>query len=1499
MRRRTGRFWLPAALVLAAIASGCGKDGNSGDTSGKVQVTVSPPATVVSLNSTQQFAASVSGASTVAIAATNGAVRATNVVTITTTAAHSFAVGNTVTVTGVTDTTFSGSFTIVSVPTATTFTYAQTGADATSGGGTVVNISVNWFVNDVAGGNSTVGTISTAGLYTAPAALPPPVTATITSTGVARSSNVVTITTTAAHNLVVNQVVNITGVTDASFNGSFLVATVPSTTTFTYSQSGSNATSGNGTITSFAVTIKAVSVADSTATATAIVDLNSGITVRVTPLQAVVGTTESLQFIATVSGSSNNAVSWAVNDIAGGNSTVGTITASGLFTAPATPPTTSSATIASNGAVRSSTGAVRTSNVVLITTTTAHGFAIGQSVTIAGVADASFNGTFTIASLPSTLSFTYAQTGVNASSNGGTATSGSSTATITTGSIVTITTTAAHGFAAGGSVTIASVSDSSFNGAFTIVTVPSTATFTYAQAGANATSGGGTATGSSNSVTIKATSAADPTRSASVLVTLQTSGDPTLTAISPTIAPQGVVFQEVFLTGTNFLSTSAVRINGTPLPPATISQFGTTLIRVRVPANLLASPGTLVLDVQRQNGTISTPLNLTVVAVRPALVGANPDSALQGGGTFDVNVIGGYFGTSTSPSVTGEFDGNTRGTAVNPTNEGRQVGVTLVGASDLSTAGLFSVGVRNNSNPALFAATNLAVRPSVAPSVLAPAIAVGSQPGSIAINEATGIAVVTNRCSDTISLIDVNTLAMVGAPIPVRTYPTAVAVDELRNLAVVVNNGNNAGCPGPAGTPSLSIVDLAAGAVTATITTNISAAPFSVAVNPLTGMALVVYQNSTHADLLDLTLVPPAIVSTATITTGANPKATVEPRLNWAVVTPGGTGTISIVDLTQRNAVAIASSSRASGSSTITTAASHSFQVNQVVLISGMADASFNGVFTISSVPSSTTFAYVQTGAPNASSSGGTAAATPFLATASIGPNVRGIGINTFTHQAILADPGASGLALFNLFDQAVSNITLGEIGASAAAFNPFTNIAVTTNVSTNEASVIDPETRTRVAKVTVGGGPRAVAIDPSTNIALVVNETDGTVTPIGLGAIRPLHIGAMSMPASRQLAPGVTLSSSVDLTLTIFGKGLLAGSQVRLDGVPLALPSSAFDRQLTVTVPVALLAGPHNYVLDVLNPGGMLSNVLEFKVVQAVDMAGAGGASCTAPAPAAVAIDADRDLALVTNPGCDNVSFIDLASGTITSSVSVQSTPRGVAVSSRLGTAVVTNSGAASASILDLTTSPPSVTASVTVGSEPMGVAIDESTGKAVVANASSNSISIFDASTGGSAQAVAVDARPLAVAIDPDRQFVAVANAASNTLALVNLTSFAISGRVPNISLPTAVAFDPVTQTFIANASLGNNLAIVNPDTLQASAARVGINPTSIAYNFNSSTLVTVNTASKSMSVMDFIQRRIRDVIAISGSPLLSVAIHPRTNLAVVSDADNNRVLLIPLPR
>ena len=68
------------------------------------------------------------------------------------------------------------------------------------------------------------------------------------------------------------------------------------------------------------------------------------------------------------------------------------------------------------------TGAVRASSVVTITVASAHGYIPGQLVTIAGVADASFDGTFAIASVPSPTTLTYLQSAADSPSGGGTAT---------------------------------------------------------------------------------------------------------------------------------------------------------------------------------------------------------------------------------------------------------------------------------------------------------------------------------------------------------------------------------------------------------------------------------------------------------------------------------------------------------------------------------------------------------------------------------------------------------------------------------------------------------------------------------------------------------------------------------------------------------------------------------------------------------------------------------------------------------------------------------------------------------------------------------------------------------------------------------------------------------------------------------------------------------------------------------------------------------------------
>src|SRR5207245_386289 len=177
----------------------------------------------------------------------------------------------------------------------------------------------------------------------------------------------------------------------------------------------------------------------------------------------------------------------------------------------------------------------------------------------------------------------------------------------------------------------------SFNGTFTIATVPSTTTFTYAQTGPNATSGGGTATPASATITIKATSTVDASRSASVSTNIVTAADPTLTSINPSAAAQGSLFQDVYLAGTNFISTTKVFFNGALVDTSKITAVSGSLLRVRLPDSVLATatpPAGVPITVQSQRGTPAnpTPQPFRILAVRPALVGASPDSGTRRGG---------------------------------------------------------------------------------------------------------------------------------------------------------------------------------------------------------------------------------------------------------------------------------------------------------------------------------------------------------------------------------------------------------------------------------------------------------------------------------------------------------------------------------------------------------------------------------------------------------------------------------------------------------------------------------------------------------------------------------------------------------------------------------------------------------------------------------------------------------------------------------------------------
>jgi hypothetical protein len=93
--------------------------------------------------------------------------------------------------------------------------------------------------------------------------------------------------------------------------------------------------------------VEAASNSTPSAFGTASVTVMPGIniTISVSPAQATVRTGRTQKFTAAVQGTTNQSVSWKVNGVASGNSTVGTIGSSGLYTAPASVPSPATVTI--------------------------------------------------------------------------------------------------------------------------------------------------------------------------------------------------------------------------------------------------------------------------------------------------------------------------------------------------------------------------------------------------------------------------------------------------------------------------------------------------------------------------------------------------------------------------------------------------------------------------------------------------------------------------------------------------------------------------------------------------------------------------------------------------------------------------------------------------------------------------------------------------------------------------------------------------------------------------------------------------------------------------------------------------------------------------------------------------------------------------------------------------------------------------------------------------
>jgi hypothetical protein len=400
-------------------------------------------------------------------------------------------------------------------------------------------------------------------------------------------------------------------------------------------------------------------------------------------------------------------------------------------------------------------------------------------------------------------------------------------------------------------------------------------------------------------VTVVATSKTDNTRFALGTITITPGGPITFNGITPTIAPQGAQYWDIYLNAPNISSASQITLtdasNGHktlnsatgqlkvlfPIPTGTVASPPSIGARVRLLAGDLANATSVTVSVTDPGQPVTTTpggtFTYNILPVRPSVVTSAPADLIQGqvsSGNISVTVDGGYFGPSGQlANVT--FQGNTIPGATNgqgqPLSFSKQLQVEFPsGPINTGNPGLYSLSVSSTSQPQPFsnnpAVTDLAVFPSYLtnpPTVANSAvISAGTNPSAIDIDPTLGVVVVAEVGPDPTAAgsaqfysIGNGTLTPLGAPVPVGKVPTGLSVNRTNHTVAVVNYGDQSvtvlpipGAPVQApGTPfTLDISGVLQNAVSP------APLPYAIGVDPDTNMGVVAYSSTSSSSVANL-----------------------------------------------------------------------------------------------------------------------------------------------------------------------------------------------------------------------------------------------------------------------------------------------------------------------------------------------------------------------------------------------------------------------------------------------------------------------------------------------------------------------------------------------------------------------------------------------------------------------------------------------------------------------
>ncbi len=459
-------------------------------------------------------------------------------------------------------------------------------------------------------------------------------------------------------------------------------------------------------------------------------------------------------------------------------------------------------------------------------------------------------------------------------------------------------------------------------------------------------------------------------------------------------------------------------------------------------------------------------------------------------------------------------------------------------ALGLAIAALWSLGGTWMTTTTAYAVPDVALLPASpagGPLVIA-TVPVGRNPAAVGVNPTTNRIYVTNRFSNTVSVIDGASNSVI-ATVAVGVFPYGIGVNPNTHRVYVANFFSN----------TLMTIDGLSNTVVAT--TPMGSGPIGVGVNPNTGRIYVANHYKNNVSVIDT--ISQTVVATVT-TEGGPYGVSVNPNTNRVYVTNYTSNTVSVIDGVSNTAfvtVAVGAGPIAVGVNPNT---DRVYVANYTSHTVSVIDALDNTV----------------------------------VATVSVGLRPGGVGVNPTTNRIYVANAGSNTVSVIDGASNTVSATVSVGTNPFGSGVNPNTSRIYVANYDSNDVSVIEDKPYLDLAKsvtpntnVPYHGLVTYTVILKNTNAvsgtSAVMTDTLPTGVIFGLWIDRPVS-GIIQNGNAITWTGVVAASADITFTFTATHTGDYNDVIINTAYFSAATQTGSSDAAFTVTSPYYLLTTGH-----------------------------------------------------------------------------------------------------------------------------------------------------------------------------------------------------------------------------------------------------------------------------------------------------------------------------------